>query len=270
MYEFNYHRPGSLEEAQRLFLESDDATYLAGGHTLLPTMKNRLAAPSDLIDLRSIPDLKGISCVESRLVIGAAETHFNVSSCAVVLKAIPAFAALAGSIGDVQVRYCGTIGGSLANNDPAADYPSAVLGLGAEIYTNKRCLSADEFFDGLYATALEEGEIILRISFPIPETASYAKIRNPASRYPIAATFVSQMDRCFRVAVTGAGNDGVFRWSDAEKLLDQGGGSDSLIGLYPGEDLMLDDLHAGQDYRAHLVGVLTRRAVDAPGRLTLC
>ena len=270
MYEFNYHRPGNLEEAQRLFHGSDDASYLAGGHTLLPTMKNRLAAPSDLIDLRNIPDLKGISCVEGRLIIGAAETHFDVSSSAIVLKAIPALAALAGSIGDVQVRYCGTIGGSLANNDPAADYPSAVLGLGAEIYTNKRCLHSDAFFDGLYTTALDEGEIILRISFPVPDTAGYAKIRNPASRYPIAATFVSKIDRLCRVAVTGAGNNGVFRWSDAENVLNQGGGSAGLIGLQPDEDLMLDDLHAGQDYRAHLVGVLTRRAVDAPGQLTLC
>lgn len=270
MYEFNYHQPGNLEEAQRLFHDSHDAAYLAGGHTLLPTMKNRLAAPSDLIDLRTIPDLRGISCNEDRLIIGAAETHYDVSSSAVVLKAIPALAALVGSIGDVQVRHCGTIGGSLANNDPAADYPSAVLGLGAEIFTSKRCFSADTFFDGLYATALEEGEIILRISFPVPGTASYAKIRNPASRYPIAATFVSQTEGRFRVAVTGAGNDGVFRWTDAEDVLNNGGGPDSLIDLYPDEDLMLDDLHAGQDYRAHLVGVLTRRAVNAPGQLTLC
>lgn len=270
MYEFGYHRPGGLDEAQRLFRESDDASYLAGGHTLLPTMKNRLAAPSDLIDLRSLPDLKGISRVENRLVIGAAETHFDVSSSAVVQKEIPALAALVGSIGDVQVRYCGTIGGSLANNDPAADYPSAVLGLDAEIVTSQRCLSAAEFFDGLYATALDEGEIILRISFPIPDSASYAKMRNPASRYPIAATFVSRTDRRFRVAVTGAGNNGVFRWTEAENALDREGGSDGLIGLYPQQDLMLEDLHAGQDYRAHLVGVLTRRAVDAPGQLILC
>ncbi|WP_236637939.1 FAD binding domain-containing protein [Mangrovicoccus ximenensis] len=219
MYDFTYRRPATLAEAAALFAGADSPAFLSGGHTLLPTMKNRLAMPDLLIDLRAIPELAGIRHQGGRLEIGAASTHEAVAASPEVRAAIPALAALAGSIADPQVRRVGTIGGSVANNDPAADYPAALLGLGAEIVTDRRSVPADDFFEGLFTTALEDGEIVLRISVPVPEAAGYAKLCSQASRYAVAGVFASRTGRDVRVAVTGAGSDGVFRWAEAEAAL---------------------------------------------------
>lgn len=212
MYDFTYHAPDTLAEARAAFDAADDAAYLSGGHTLLPAMKSRLAEPSDLISLANLAELRGIERDGDRLIIGAAETHATVAASPLVRDTIPALASLVGSIGDVQVRHRGTIGGSVANNDPAADYPSAVLALDAEIITSERTIAAGDFFVGMYATDLEPGEILTRVSFRLPESAGYAKMRNPASRYALAATFVARLPDGIRAAITGAGNDGVFRW----------------------------------------------------------
>ncbi|MDH3194841.1 MAG: FAD binding domain-containing protein, partial [Hyphomicrobiales bacterium] len=190
MYQTNYHRPSSLAEAASLFSGADDAAYLSGGHTLIPTMKQRLAAPSDLIDISGLADLKGIEAGSEAVTIGAATTHAEVAASDAVRGAIPALAALAGNIGDPHVRHRGTIGGSLANNDPAADYPAAVLALAATIHTDKRQIAADDYFAGLFETALETGEIVTRIAFKVPAEAGYGKFRNPASRYPMAGVFI--------------------------------------------------------------------------------
>ncbi|MCC1494548.1 xanthine dehydrogenase family protein subunit M [Cognatishimia sp. F0-27] len=269
MYGFSFHRPKSLAEAADVFARADDPTYVSGGHSLLPTMKSRLAAPSDLIALTHLPELQGITRDGDRVIIGAAQTHASVASAALVQDALPALAQLAGSIGDMQVRHRGTIGGSLANNDPAADYPSAVLALGATIVTSTREIHADDYFDGMFATALELGEIITAIAFPIPKSAGYAKMRNPASRYALAASFVAKTEDAVRVAITGAGSDGVFRWSAAEKALGASFDSAALAGLALSADDMLGDMHADASYRAHLAAICTQRAVDNQGRLTL-
>ena len=266
MYETNYHRPRSLSEAAGLFAGSGDAAYISGGHTLLPAMKARLAAPANLIDLRHVPELKGIEVAGDSVAIGGAMTHAEVHQSAEVKRAISTLAALAGSIGDAQVRHLGTIGGSVANNDPAADYPAAVLALAGTVHTDKRQIPADQYFTGLYTTALQEGEIVTRVAFRIPETSGYAKFRNPASRYPMAGVFVAKhKDGSVRVAVTGAGNDGVFRWSEAEQALSGNFAESALQGLSVPASRMMGDIHGSPEYRANLVAVMARRALQNLG-----
>jgi carbon-monoxide dehydrogenase medium subunit len=270
MYATTYHRPKSLNEAASLFSSSGDAAYVSGGHTLLPAMKARLAAPANLIDLRHIPELKGIQMSGDQVTIGGATTHFEVAQSADVRQAIPVLAALAGSIGDAQVRHLGTIGGSVANNDPAADYPAAVLALAGTIHTNTRQIAADDYFTGLYTTALEEGEIVTKVSFKVPASAGYAKFRNPASRYPMAGVFVAKhKDGSIRVAVTGAGNNGAFRWTAAEEALAKNFSADALKGLSVAASDMMGDIHGSPEYRANLVAVMARRATQNQGQLTM-
>jgi aerobic carbon-monoxide dehydrogenase medium subunit len=270
MYQTTYHRPKSLGEAASLFSSSGDAAYISGGHTLLPAMKARLAAPANLIDLRHVPELKGIEVTGDTVSIGGGTTHSEVSRSAKVKGAIAALAALAGSIGDAQVRHLGTIGGSVANNDPAADYPAAVLALAGTVHTDRRQVPAEEFFTGLYTTALQEGEIVCRVVFRIPASAGYAKFRNPASRYPMAGVFVAKhKDGAVRVAVTGAGNDGAFRWSEAEAALGRSFSADALKKLTLKADRMMGDIHGSPEYRANLVAVMARRAVQNQGVVTM-
>jgi carbon-monoxide dehydrogenase medium subunit len=267
MYAFDYHRPDSLRKAVNLLAKVEDAKILAGGHTLLPTMKQRLAAPSALIDLNKVPELVGIELRGRSLVIGAMTRHADVESSAVVQQAIPALAELAHMIGDPHVRQRGTIGGSVANNDPAADYPAACVGLGATIITNHRKIPAEEFFTGLFETALEEGEIITKIVFPIVARAAYSKFRNPASRYALAGVFVAKRSSDIRVAVTGAGESGVFRLTEFEEALKKRFSPKSLEGLKVSPDGLIGDIHADPAYRAQLVAVMARRAVaKAAGR----
>jgi carbon-monoxide dehydrogenase medium subunit len=261
MYAFTYHRPATARQAAGLLAKKEDSKLLAGGHTLLPTMKQRLAAPSALIDLGACVELKGIERKGRNVVIGAMTTHAEVANSPVVQEAIPALAWLAGNIGDPHVRHRGTIGGSVANNDPAADYPAACLALGATIVTSKRKLTADEFFTGLYETALEEGEIITKVVFPVASKAGYAKFRNPASRYALVGVFVSKRGSEIRVAVTGAGEGGVFRWPEAEAALAGRFAPKSLDGLRHTPDGINGDMHADPEYRAHLIGVMTKEAV---------
>jgi carbon-monoxide dehydrogenase medium subunit len=262
MHNFNYHRPTDLKDAVNLALSGDDTKFLAGGQTLIPTLKQRLAAPSDLIDLAAIADLRGISVTADAVVIGAAMRHAEVAASPDVQLAIPALAALAAGIGDPQVRNMGTIGGSVANNDPAADYPAACIGLAATIFTTKRTLSADDFFTGMFETALEPGEIVTKISFPIPQKANYQKFPNPASRYAMVGVFVAKSANHVRVAVTGAGYS-VFRVEAMEQALSKTFEAAALEGLsVPGDDLN-SDIHATADYRAHLIGVMAKRAVIA-------
>ena len=261
MHPFDYRRAASVEEAVAAFREAEDGAYLAGGHTLLPTMKQRLASPSALIDLAGLTALKGVSVADGTVAIGALTPHAAVAASPDVRAAIPALAALAGRIGDPQVRNKGTIGGSLANNDPAADYPAAVLGLGATVVTDRRTIAADDFFTGLFETALEAGEIVTAVRFPRPRRAGYAKFPNPASRYAIVGVMAAETVSGVRVAVTGAGPC-VFRARGIEAVL--GGGLDEKADLpaLPADGLNAD-IHASAEYRAHLVGVMARRAMAA-------
>jgi len=265
MYETNFHRAGDLAEASRLFAAAkDEARYLAGGQTLIPTMKQRLAAPSDLVSISQIAELKGISVGSEMVTIGAAVTHAEVATSNEVKGAIAALSDLADRIGDPAVRHRGTIGGSLANNDPAADYPAAVLGLGATVHTDKRTLAAEDFFTGLFSTALEDDEIITKVAFPVPEKAAYMKFANPASRYAMAGVLVARMkDGSVRVGVTGAGQGGVFRATDMEKALSASWSPDALADIVVDPAEMLSDLHGSADYRANLVKVMAKRAVQA-------
>ena len=270
MYQTTYHRPTSLSEAASLFSSSEEAAYISGGHTLLPTMKARLAAPANLIDLRRVPELKGIQVSGDTVTIGGGMTHAEVAGSADIKKAISTLAELAASIGDPAVRHLGTIGGSVANNDPAADYPAAVLALAGTVHTNKREIAADDYFQGLFTTALEEGEIVTKVSFKVPDSSGYGKFRNPASRYPMAAAFVAKhKDGSVRVAVTGAGNDGVFRWTAAEQALAGNFSADAVKGLSVDASGMMGDIHGSAEYRAHLVGVMARRAVANLGTATV-
>ena len=262
MYDFTYHRPASLDDAVKALEGTDDGKLLAGGHTLIPTLKQRLASPSDLIDLSGIPSLQGISESGGAVVIGATTTHAAVASDALVKAKIPALAHLADGIGDAQVRNRGTIGGSIANSDPAADYPAGLVGLGATVKTNKREIAADDFFTGLFETALDDGEIVIAVSFPVPEKAGYAKFPNPASRYAIVGVMVSQGPAGVRLAVTGAGPS-VFRVPAMEQALSGTFSAGALDGIAVPSDELNNDLHASADYRAHLVAVMARRAVDA-------
>ena len=263
MYAFDYHRPTSVRQAANLAAKAEDAKFLAGGHTLLPTMKQRLAAPAQLIDLGQIAELRGIERSARSVTVGALTRHADVAGSAEVQEALPALAEMAEMIGDPHVRHRGTIGGSIANNDPAADYPAACLALGATIVTNKRKIAAEDFFQGLFTTALDEGEIITKVSFPIAQKAAYAKFRNPASRYALAGVFVAKRGSDVRVAVTGASENGVFRWTAAEEALKTRFTARSLEGMAPSPDGMIGDIHADAAYRAHLVGVMARRAVQA-------
>jgi carbon-monoxide dehydrogenase medium subunit len=260
MYDTNFQRASSAADAASKMAAADDGKYLSGGQTLLPTMKARLAAPSDLIDLTTIDGMAGISVDADTVTIGAATTHADVAASAEVASAIPALAQLASHIGDPAVRNRGTIGGSIANNDPAADYPAACLGLGATIVTDKREMSADDFFTGMFETALDESEIVMGVKFPRAVKAAYEKFPNPASRYAMVGVFAAQAADGVRVAVTGAGSNGVFRHTEMEAALSNWS-ADALDGISTSASDMLSDLHGTAEYRAHLVGAIAKRAV---------
>jgi carbon-monoxide dehydrogenase medium subunit len=262
MYQFNYHKASSVADAAALIARNTDAKLLAGGQTLIAAMKLRLAAPPDLVDLGAVAELRGIKADGAALSICAMTRHAEVATSKEVMQSIPALATLAASIGDRMVRNMGTIGGSIANNDPAADYPAGVLGLGATVNTNKRKIASDQFFKGMYETALEPGEIITSISFPVPKRAAYAKFKNPASRYAIVGVFVSQGGGGVRVAVTGAGPF-VFRVPEMEKALASKFSPDAVAGIKVSADGLNSDIHASSEYRAHLVTVMAKRAVQA-------
>lgn len=262
MYDFSYHRPASIDEALEIFNQADDGIYLAGGHTLLPALKQRLAAPSDVIDLSGIDALSGISRSADGIFIGAMTCHDEVATSSLVAGEIPALATMASGIGDAQVRNRGTIGGSVANSDPAADYPAGVLALNASVQTHKREIAADDFFTGMFETALEADEIITGFRFPVPDRAAYIKYPNPASRYATVGVFVAIYNQTVRVAITGAAPS-VFRWTAVEAALAEDLSEASVADFRPALDDMNSDLHASAEYRAHLCNVMTRRAVAA-------
>lgn len=260
MYQFNYVKAKSLKEAGEFLAAHTDAKLLAGGMTLIPTLKARLAQPSHLVDIGGLKELRGLELKNGELRIGAAMQHHEVAVSEVVRKAIPALAHLAGVIGDPQVRNLGTLGGSVANNDPAADYPAAVLALAATVVTTQREIAADDFFQGMFATALKPGEIVVRIGFPVPKRAGYAKFAHPASGYAMAGVFVAETANGVRVAVTGAG-PGVFRWQEAEAALKKNMSAAALDGLAVNAENLNEDMHATREYRANLAAVMARRAV---------
>jgi carbon-monoxide dehydrogenase medium subunit len=261
-YSFNYHRPKSLADAQALLKTSPDAKLLAGGQTLIATMKMRLANPSDLIDISGLKELNYIRVDANAVTIGAATTHAQVAESGEVKRALPALAELAHLIGDPAVRHKGTIGGSIANNDPAADYPAAAVALNATIKTTERSFKADDFFTGMFSTALNDGEIVTEISFPLAERAAYTKFRNPASRYAMAGVFVAKSKHGVRVAVTGAG-PGVFRHNGMEAALETNFSPNAVDGIEVDASELNSDIHGSAEYRAHLVGVMAKRAVAA-------
>lgn len=262
MYEFQYHRPASIEEVSKILASNEEVKLLAGGMTLLPTMKMRLAQPSHLVDLSGIDTLRGIRKDGDAIEIGAMTTHADVSRSDLVRAEIPALADLAGTIGDAQVRNRGTIGGSLSNSDPSADYPAAVLGLNAVIRTDKRDIAADDYFRSLFETALEPNEIILSVRFPTPKRAAYAKFPNPASRYAVVGVMIAETASGIRAAVTGAGAC-AFRASEIEAALAGDFSPSALDGLSVAADDLNEDMHASSEYRAHLVLVMAKRAVAA-------
>lgn len=263
MYAFDYLRPASLADAVKALGASEENRVLAGGQTLIPTMKQRLAMPAMLIDLAGVAELKGVARDANSVTIGAMMTHAAVAANADVRAAIPALAALAGGIGDPHVRHAGTIGGSVANNDPAADYPAAVLGLGATIITTTREIPADSYFTGLFRTALQPGELIKAIRFPIPQKAGYSKFEQRASRYALIGVFVAQTASGVRVAVTGSGATGVFRAAGLEAMLAKGFTVDALKGATVAATGLLSDIHGGAEYRASVIPVIAERAVAA-------
>lgn len=264
MYAFEYMKPASVAEAVTLLSDHPDAKALSGGHTLLPAMKLRLASPSALVDLTGIAELHGIDRQGDRLVIGALSRHRDVASSDVVKSAIPVLAEMVGTIGDPAVRHRGTIGGSIANNDPSADYAAAAMALGATISTDRREIVADDYFQGIFSTALEEGEIVTKVAFPIPRRMGYSKFRNPASRYALCGVCVAETAAGeIRVAVVGAGANGVFRVPAMESALRGDFSAAALKDVAVDAADMASDIHADQDYRAHLVGVMARRAVAA-------
>ncbi|AWD20573.1 FAD binding domain-containing protein [Fuscovulum blasticum] len=260
MHNFDFVKPATLADALAA-LKSDGAQALSGGQTLIASMKQRLAAPATLVSLTGIPELKGVCIGEGGLHVGAATPHAEVAREAA--KHYPALAALAGGIGDPLVRNRGTIGGSIANNDPSACYPAGVLASGATIVTNRRRIAADDYFQGLFTTALHEGEIVTSVVFPIPQKAAYVKFDQPASRFALTGVFVAKTADGVRVAVTGAGGDGVFRWTEAEAALSANFAASAIAGLTVSPEGMIHDLHGTPAYRAHLVKVLTGRAVQA-------
>ena len=265
MYAFSYHRATGLRHAGNMLGKLEDPKLLAGGQTLLPTMKQRLASPANIIDLNKIEGMSGVELKGRSLVIGAMTRHVEVATSPVAQQNIPALAYTAGLIGDPAVRYRGTIGGSVANNDPNADYPAVCLALAATIITTKRRIAADDFFKGLFETALEPDEIITKISFPIPKKAGYYKFRNQASRFALVGVFVAKRPSEIRVAVTGAGASGVFRVKSFEEALKKRFSPKSLEGLTVPADGLASDIHGSAEYRAHLIGVCARRAVEAAG-----
>lgn len=266
MYQTTYHRASSVDEAVSLFAKGSEAKFLAGGQTLLPVMKQRLASPSDVIDLGKIKELIGVEASGDMLTVKAATPHHDVATSEAAKKTIPALAYLASLIGDPAVRYRGTIGGSIANNDPAADYPAALLALGATVKTNKRTISAEDFFKGLFTTALEDGEIIIAVSFPVPAKAGYAKMRHPASRFALTAVFVAQTKSGeIRVAATGASQSGVMRVPAIEAALKANWSPSALDNVSIPASGLLADIHGTAEYRANLVKVMAQRAVAAAG-----
>lgn len=260
MYAFDFVKPATVADAVAA-LSAEGAQPLSGGQTLIPTLKQRLNQPASLVSLTGIAALKGVRLNGRLLAIGAATTHATVAREAA--SVYPALAALAGQIGDPAVRNRGTIGGSLANNDPSACYPSAVLASGATIVTNTRQIAADDYFQGMFATALHEGEIITEVHFPVPQKAAYAKFLQPASRFALTGVFVAKYEGGVRVAVTGASEGGVFRWTEAEAALSADFRPEAVAGLKASADGLIGDLHGTPEYRAHLIGVMTKRAVAA-------
>ena len=262
MFEFEYHRPESIEAAVKILKDIPEGQPLAGGMSLVPTMKLRLSEPRELVDLNAIADLRGIYREGDNLVIGAMTRHTEVAKSEIVLDAIPAIAQLAGGIGDPLCRNRGTIGGSVAFNDPVADYPAGLVGLDAQIHTSERVIAADEFFDELYETALVKGELVTKIVFPLPEKAGWAKFSNLASRYAIVAVMVSISGGIARVAVTGAKNK-VFRVSEMEARLNKSFSAEAIKDIKISPDGMNADIHADAKYRSNLVNVLAVRAVES-------
>lgn len=260
MREFNFHRPTSVAEAVALLKKSPAAKYLGGGQSLIPVLKLEMAEPSDLVSLQKLGDLRGTCRDGDTLIIGASTTHAEVNASAEVQKAIPALAKLADSIGDAQVRNRGTIGGSVAHADPAADYPAALVGLGATVKTDRRSIAADDFFTGLFETALEPDELVVAVHFPVPERAGYAKFASHASRYALVGVMVAKTASGVRVAVTGAGSK-VFRVEAMEKALSASFTPEAVSGIHVSADDLLSDADASADYRAHLVTVMAKRAV---------
>jgi aerobic carbon-monoxide dehydrogenase medium subunit len=261
MYSVNYHRASSVSEAVKLLKKAEDGRFVAGGMTLIPAMKTRLSAPSDLVDLRHIEELKGIKVSGKDVTIGAGVTHAEVAASEKLNKVCPAICSLAAHIGDPHVRHMGTIGGSVANNDPAADYPAALLALSATITTSRREIAADKFFKGLFETALKDDEIITAISFTAPSKCGYAKFPNPASRYAMTGVFVAKGKDGVRAAVTGAGENGVFRSKEIEAALTRKFDASALEGVTVPSGSLMSDLHATAEYRANLIVVMAKRAV---------
>ncbi len=260
MYDFSYQKPGSIDDAVKILAGDPEAKALAGGMTYIPVLKQRLAKPTVVVDLVKL-GLTGITVGADSVTIGAMTRHADVATSKDLAAKIPALAALAGLIGDDAVRHRGTIGGSIANNDPAADYPAAALGLGATIKTNKRSIKADDFFTGMFSTALEQDELITAVEFPVPQKAAYEKFRNPASRYAIVGVFVAKFADGVRVAVTGAGQGGVFRQKAMEQALSANFAPDAVANIKTLAGGMNSDIHASAEYRAHLVGIISKRAV---------
>ena len=260
MYDFAYQKPSSLADAVKALAADPEAKALAGGMTLIPVLKQRLNKPSLVVDLAKL-GLSGVSTNNAIIIIGGMTTHGTVAANADVKAKIPSLAELASHIGDEAVRHRGTIGGSLANNDPAADYPAAALALGATIKTDKRSIAADEFFQGMFATALEQGELITSVEFPAPEKGAYEKFRNPASRYAIVGVYVAKTAGGVRVAVTGASQNGVFRHTAMEQALSANFSPDAIANIVTPADGLNGDIHASAEYRAHLVGVMAKRAI---------
>jgi len=263
MYEFKYQRPTSVRQAVNMLAKDPEAKLLAGGHSLLPVMKLRLAKPSALVDIGRVEGLNTIELKGRSIVIGAMARHVEVANSPVVKEALPVLAEVAGMIGDPAVRHRGTLGGSLANNDPNADYPAVVLGLGATIITSKRRIAADDYFKGMFETALEPDEIITKVSFPLAKKAAYQKFKHPASGFALVGVFVSKRSSDIRVAVTGAGASGVFRVKSFEEALKKRFSAKSIEGMTVPADGMNTDIHGSAEYRAHLIGVLARRALAA-------
>jgi carbon-monoxide dehydrogenase medium subunit len=264
MYSFEYQKAENTEAAAKVIKADEDAKIMAGGMTLIPTLKMRLASPTTVVDLGGVDELKGISVSGDTVTIGAMTTHGAVENSKDVADAIPALAYLAGLIGDPAVRNRGTIGGSISNNDPAADYPAALVGLGATVVTNEREIAADDFFTGMFDTALNDGEIVTAVKFPKAKKAAYMKFPNPASRYAVVGVFVAEAADGIRVAVTGAAPS-VFRSSEMEAALSSNWSADAVAGISVPSDDMNSDIHASAEYRAHLVTIMAKRAVAAAG-----
>ena len=263
MNRFGYYDPTSVQKAVGIAADKPEGRYLAGGQSLLPAMRLGLNAPTDLIDLGQVAEIRGIRVEGDVISVGAMVAHAEVAGSSDVASKIPALAQLASLIGDRQVRNRGTLGGSIANNDPAADYPAAVLALDATVHTAKRKIAADEFFKGLFETALKDGELVTSVAFPIPKKAGYAKFKNPASRFAIVGVFVAQTAKGARVAVTGAGASGVFRVKAMEDALSKNWSPQAIKGATVDAGQLITDLHASAEYRAHLVMVMAQRAVAA-------